>query len=142
LPLERVADVAGVCVASAGPALGADLVDGLDVQGRAVLFATGWDRHWRTDAYGDPSHPHVTVELARTLVEGGAALVGIDSVNIDSTVGGERPIHTVLLEAGVPVVEHLTGLGDLVGRSFRFTAVPPKVRGVGTFPVRAFAIVD
>jgi arylformamidase len=142
LSLERVADVPGVCVASAGPGLGADLVEGVDVEGRAVLFATGWDRHWRTDAYGDPSHPYVTVELARTLVERGAALVGIDSVNIDSTVGGERPIHTALLEAGIPVVEHLTGLGDLVGRSFRFTAVPPKVRGLGTFPVRAFAALD
>jgi arylformamidase len=142
LELERVADVPGVCVGSAGPALGVELVDGVDVAGRAVLFATGWDQHWRTDAYGDASHPYVTVELARVLVEQGAALVGIDSVNIDSTVGGERPIHTVLLDAGIPVVEHLTGLGDLVGQTFRFTAVPPKVRGIGTFPVRAFALVD
>jgi len=142
LALETVADVPGVCVASAGPSLGIELVEGIDVADHAVLFATGWDRHWRTDAYGDRSHPFVSEELAAVLVERGAALVGIDSVNIDSTVDGRRPIHTALLAAGIPVIEHLSGLGELVGRPFRFTAVPPKVRGLGTFPVRAFAVVD
>ena len=142
LALERVVDLPGVCVASAGPSLGEDLVDGVDVEGRAVLFVTGWDQHWRTDVYGDVSHPFVAEALAARLVDGGAALVGIDSVNIDSTADGRRPIHTALLGAGIPVVEHLTGLGDLVGRSFRFTALPPKVRGLGTFPVRAFAVVE
>lgn len=142
LALERVVDLPGVCVASSGPSLGAELVDGVDVEGRAVLFATGWDQHWRTDRYGDVSHPFVAEALAERLVDGGAALVGIDSVNIDATADGRRPIHTALLAAGIPVVEHLTGLADLVGRSFRFTAVPPKVRGLGTFPVRAFAVVE
>ena len=75
-------------------------------------------------------------------IDGGAAVVGIDSVNIDSTVGGERPIHSALLAAGIPIVEHLTNLGALVGRSFRFTAAPPAVVGMGTFPVRAVAVVD
>lgn len=142
LALERVVDVAGVCVASAGPELGAELVDGVDVEGRAVLFATGWDQHWRTDRYGDASHPFVSVALADALVARGAAVVGIDSVNVDGTADGARPVHTALLGAGIPVVEHLTGLGDLVGRPFRFSAVPPKVRGLGTFPVRAFAVVE
>jgi kynurenine formamidase len=76
------------------------------------------------------------------LVEAGAALVGIDSVNIDDTRGGARPAHSGLLAAGIPVVEHLTGLGELMGREFRFFAAPPKVRGFGTFPVRAFALVQ
>jgi kynurenine formamidase len=142
LALEKVADLPGVCVASAGPSLEPELLDGVDVEGCAVLFATGWDQHWRTDGYGDPSHPFVSEALAALLVGRGAVLVGIDSVNIDSTLDGRRPVHTALLEAGIPVVEHLTGLGDLVDRSFRFTAVPPKVRGLGTFPVRAFAVVD
>lgn len=142
LALERVVDLPGTCIGSRGPELGPELVEGLDVAGSAVLFATGWDRHWRTDAYGDLSHPFVSAPLAARLVERGAALVGIDSVNIDSTVDGARPVHTALLGAGIPVVEHLTGLADLVGRSFRFTATPPSVRGLGTFPVRAFAVVD
>jgi kynurenine formamidase len=84
----------------------------------------------------------VTAELTDALVEGGAVLVGIDSVNIDDTSGGSRPAHTGLLAAGIPVVEHLTGLDQLVGATFRFFAVPPKVRMLGTFPVRAFAVLD
>jgi arylformamidase len=134
LDLSRVVDVPGVVVE------GTDLSDE-DVAGRAVLFATGWDRHWGTDAYGDPAHPCLSHGAADRLIEAGVALVGIDSVNIDSTVGGERPIHSALLAAGVPIVEHLTNLGTLVGRSFRFTAAPPAVVGMGTFPVRAVAVV-
>ena len=141
LLLERVADLPGVVVQSQGPELGPDLLEGVDVVGRAVLFATGWDRYWRSDAYGDPEHPFVSGELAAALAAAGAALVGIDSVNIDDTRGGSRPAHTTLLEAEIPVVEHLTGLDRLVGVDFRFFAVPPKVSGLGTFPVRAFAIV-
>ncbi|MGH8919131.1 MAG: cyclase family protein, partial [Actinomycetes bacterium] len=102
----------------------------------------GWDRHWGTDRYGDPGHPHVTGDGARALVAAGAALVGIDSVNIDDTTTGERPAHTLLLEAGVPIVEHLTRLGELPASGLHFTAVPPAIRGLATFPVRAFASVD
>jgi len=120
---------------------GTELPD-VDVAGRAVLFATGWDRRWGTDGYGDPSHPYLAENTAERLVDHGAAVVGIDSVNIDSTVGGERPIHSALLAAGIPIVEHLRNLGVLVGRSFRFTAAPPAVVGMGTFPVRAFAVLD
>lgn len=142
LDLREVADVEGLCVAAPGPAIGAEVLDGLDLSGRAVLFATGWDARWRTESYGDPSHPYLGDEAVAALVDGGASVVGIDSVNIDSTTTGERPVHTALLGAGIPVVEHLTGLGPLVGRTFRFFAVPPRVRGMGTFPVRAFALLS
>jgi kynurenine formamidase len=141
LALDDVADLPGLCIDAPGPEIGPEAVNGLDLTGKAVLFATGWDRHWGTDAYGDPSHSFVSTGLVHALVDGGAVLVGIDSVNIDDTRGGERPAHTGLLYAGIQVVEHLTGLGQLVGRDFRFFAVPPKVSGFGTFPVRAFAAV-
>jgi kynurenine formamidase len=142
LPLEHVVDVAGVCVRTESQAVGPEALGDADVSGRAVLFATGWDRHWRTDRYGDGEHPFLTAELADDLTQRGALLVGIDSVNIDDTRGTHRPVHTTLLRSGVLVVEHLTGLDALVGRSFRFFAAPPKVAGMGTFPVRAFAILD
>ncbi len=140
LDLARVADVPGVVVdATADPAAGPDLLDGVDVAGRAVLFRTGWDAHWGTDRYGEAGHPHLAVATAVRLVAEGAAVVGIDSVNIDDTRTGERPIHTALLAAGVPIVEHLTGLDALDG-PFRFFAVPPAIEGLGTFIVRAFAL--
>lgn len=139
LALDDVADLPGVCVDAPGPEIGPESIEGLDLRGKAVLFATGWDQHWRTDGYGDPTHPFVSSALVEDLVGAGAVLVGIDSVNIDDTRGGSRPAHTGLLAAGIQVVEHLTGLGQLVGREFRFYAVPPKVVGFGTFPVRAFA---
>lgn len=140
LALDDMADLPGLCIDTPGPEIGPEVVNGLDLTGRAILFATGWDRHWGTDTYGDPSHSFVSAALVGALVDGGAVLVGIDSVNIDDTRGGGRPAHTGLLAAGIQVVEHLTGLGQLVGRDFRFFAVPPKVSGFGTFPVRAFAI--
>jgi kynurenine formamidase len=141
LDLRRVADVPGVAIdATATQEAGPHLLDGIDVEGRAVLFSTGWSSRWGTDGYGHPSHPFVGVATAEALAERGAAVVGIDSVNIDSTMTGERPIHSILLAAGVPIVEHLCRLGELAGRSFRFFAVPPAVAGMGTFPVRAFAL--
>ncbi|HSM44016.1 MAG TPA: cyclase family protein, partial [Acidimicrobiia bacterium] len=140
LALESVVDVEGVCVRAEGPAITPDVLEGLDVADRAVLFATGWDRYWRTELYGDPDHPFLTSDTAMMLVDEGARLVGIDSVNVDDTAGGDRPAHTMLLGAGVSIVEHLTRLDDLVGASLRFYAVPVKVRGLGSFPVRAFAV--
>lgn len=142
LALDDVADLPGVCIDAPGPEIGSEDVQDVDLTGKAVLFATGWDRHWGTDTYGDPSHPFVSADLVELLVDGGAIVVGIDSVNIDDTRGGGRPAHTGLLDAGIQVVEHLTGLAPLVGRDFRFFAVPPKVAGFGTFPVRAFAAVS
>lgn len=144
LALERCAGLPAAVVrrgAGHGHAIDASLVAGLDIAGRAVLVHTGWDEHWGTEHYLDPDHPHLTEDACRALVDGGAALVGIDSVNIDDTVGGARPAHTVLLGAGIPVVEHLTGLAGLPDTGAVFTAVPVAVEGLATFPVRAFATV-
>ena len=110
------------------------------VHGRAVLVHTGWARHWRTDPYFE-GHPYLTGELAEWLVRAGAALVGIDSYNVDCVDGGERPVHSALLGAEIPIVEHLRGLERLPDEGSRFFAVPVKVRGFGTFPVRAFVVV-
>jgi len=112
-----------------------------DVNGAAVLLHTGWDSRFGRPEYGTGA-PFLTGDAARWLIEAGAVLVGIDSVNIDDTdSGGERPAHSLLLGAGVHVVEHLTNLGELPPRGARFTAAPPAVEGFGTFPVRAFAEV-
>ncbi|WP_194896183.1 cyclase family protein [Catenulispora pinisilvae] len=111
-----------------------------DVAGRAVLIHTGWDRHFGTDRYGE-GHPFLTAEAAAWLVGQRAALVGIDSVNVDDAADGARPAHTALLAAGIPIVEHLRGLEQLPPYGFRFFAVPPAVQGMGSFPVRAYALV-
>jgi kynurenine formamidase len=103
-----------------------------------VLVNTGWDAHWRTDRYFE-GHPFLTERAAEYLRDQGAALVGIDSLNIDDISGGTRPVHSVLLAAGIPIVEHMTNLGTLPASGFRFSAVPPKIAGMGTFPVRAYA---
>jgi kynurenine formamidase len=143
LDLAKVAAVPGVVVdgAAEGPT-GVDALAGTEVAGRAVLVRTGWSAHFGTESYGDPRHPFLATELADLLVDRGAALVGIDSLNIDGTATGERPVHTALLRAGIPIVEHLRGLELLdAGAPFTFTAVPAPVRGCGTFPVRAYATV-
>ncbi len=142
--LERVCDLPGLVVDVRGrddQPISPDAFEGLDVRGRAVLVLTGWDRHWRTDAYFE-GHPHLTEAAAVALRDAGAALVGIDSYNIDDVSGGSRPVHSVLLDAGIPIVEHMTRLADLPAEGFRFTAAPPKVRGMGSFPVRAHARLD
>jgi len=112
--------------------------EGIEVRGKAVLLHTGSDRHWRTDAYYE-QHPYLTEAAARFLTEQGAALVGIDSHNIDDTRSRGRPVHSILLGADIPICEHMTNLGALPDGGFRFSAVPPKVSGFGTFPVRAYA---
>ncbi|HVK20064.1 MAG TPA: cyclase family protein [Actinokineospora sp.] len=144
LPLSSVADLEGLVIRVAGD--GVRAVDKaallpFDVVGRAVLIHTGWDAHWRTPAYFE-GHPYVTADAAAWLVEQGAALVGIDSLNIDSTDDPLRPVHTALLGAGIPVVEHLRGLEQLPPSGFRFHAAPVPVVGLGTFPVRAYAVVE
>jgi len=120
--------------------IGPESLAGLDVAGRAVLFATGWDRHWATPAYG-VNHPHLSVESANLLVANNVALIGIDSLNVDATADGTRPIHTAFLEAGIPILEHLTNLAAVPDTGAVLYAVPPKVRGMGSFPVRAFCVV-
>jgi kynurenine formamidase len=106
-----------------------------------VLVHTGWDTHWRTDRYGT-GHPFITRAAAEALVAAGAALVGIDSLNIDDAADGTRPAHSLLLAAGIPIVEHLCRLGDVPDQGFDLYAVPPRVRGIGSFPVRAFALIE
>jgi len=112
-----------------------------EIRGRAVLVHTGWARHWRTDSYFE-RHPYLTRELAQSLADCGAVLVGIDSFNIDYVDSGERPVHSILLGQEIPIVEHLRGLESLPERGSRFFAVPPRVIGMGTFPVRAFATLQ
>lgn len=143
LPLESLADIDGVVIrrVGTGRSVERDAFAGIPVRGRAVLIHTGWDRHWGTPAYGS-GNPFVSRAAAEYLVEQGARLVGIDSLNIDDTADGTRPAHTILLGARVTIVEHLTGLERLPDSGFRFFAVPVKVRGMGSFPVRAFARVD
>ena len=141
LPIERVANLPGVVVRvdPAERAITRAAFRGLDVRGKAVLVHTGWDAHWRTDQYFE-GHPFLTADAAEFLATAGATLVGIDSLNIDDTADLTRPVHTALLGCGVPVAEHLTGLAKLPDDGFRFFAVPVKVKGMGTFPVRAFGM--
>ena len=138
--LDRLAGLEGLCVRAEGMEAGAELFEGLEVSGKAVLVHTGWDRHWSTDAYYS-GHPFLAEAAARLLAERGAALVGIDSYNIDDTSTRRRPVHTILLGAGTLICEHMTNLSALPPSGFRFTAAPPKVAGMGTFPVRAFAVM-
>jgi len=141
LELDRISDAPGLVVRVTerrGRAIGPEAFAGVACEGMVVLVHTGWDRHWRTDQYFE-GHPHLTAEAAELLRDRGARVVGIDSFNIDDTSGGARPVHSILLAAGVPIVEHMTNLGAPPDDGFRFTATPPKVRGMGTFPVRAHA---
>jgi kynurenine formamidase len=143
LPLSSLANLPVVVVpapAEAGRSVTAAAFAGLDLAGKAVLVHTGWSAHWRTDRYFE-GHSFLTGDAARYLRDAGAALVGIDSLNIDDTADGARPVHTTLLRAEIPIVEHLTRLAALSPHGARFFAVPVKVKAFGTFPVRAFAIV-
>lgn len=141
LELHALAGVDGAFVNAVDPpkrAIDRSTFASVNVSGRAVLVHTGWSRHWGTDRYFE-GHPFLTRDAAEYLRDGGAALVGIDSYNIDDTGDGTRPAHTILLRAGIPIVEHMCNLDALPPNGFAFTAVPPKIEGMGTFPVRAFA---
>jgi kynurenine formamidase len=125
-----------------GIEIGKGYFEDIDIKGKAVLIHTGWSKHWRTDAYFE-DHPFVTEEAAMFLKDKGAVLVGIDSHNIDDTRTKRRPVHSILLKDEILIVEHLTNLNALPDSFFTFNAVPPKFRGAGTFPVRAYAeIID
>jgi len=144
LELEAVAELPGLVVrvtGMEGRAISRAAFAPFDVRGKAVLVHTGWARHWGTDRYFE-GHPFLTEDAALYLRDQGAALVGIDSLNIDDTADGRRPVHTTLLGAGIPIVEHLRGLEQLPVEGFRFSAVPVKVRKMGTFPVRAYARLE
>jgi arylformamidase len=141
LSLDRLAELDGVVVDVTGSgtrAVGRGHFLPYQVRDKAVLVRTGWDRNWGTGAYaGD--HPFLSAGAAAHLAGSGALLVGIDAINIDDTGDPERPAHSLLLAAGIPVCEHLTNLGALPPSGFRFSAVPPRVAAFGTFPVRAYA---
>ena len=118
-----------------------DLFENENIKDKAVLINTGWDRHWRTAAYFE-DHPFLTREAAGRLKSSGAALVGIDSLNIDDTADRSRPVHSILLKADIPILEHMCHLDKLPEKGFKFFAVPAPVKGMGSFPVRAFALID
>ncbi len=144
VPLRVMSNLPGVVIRVTGAkerAIDWSMLAAANVWDRAVLVHTGWDRHWRTDQYFE-DHPFLTKSAAEYLRDKGAILVGIDSLNIDDTRDLYRPVHSVLLGSGIPIVEHLTMLQDLPDEGFQFFAVPPKVSRMGTFPVRAHATVN
>lgn len=143
LPLESLADLPGIVVRATdmGRAVTADAFRGLDVKGKAVLIHTGWARHWGTEQYFE-GHVFLTGNAAAYLVEAGASFVGIDSYNIDDTDDGSRPVHTQLLRASIPICEHMCNLEGLPDSGFHFHATPVKVKAFGTFPVRAYAVLQ
>ena len=143
LPLESLADLDAVLVRvppSSGRAITPASFEAVEVEGKAVLVQTGWDVHWRTEQYLS-GHPFLTAAAAEHLARRGVTLVGIDSLNIDDVADWSRPVHSTLLGAGVPIVEHMCNLAGLPERGFKFFAVPAKVTGFGSWPVRAFGHV-
>lgn len=141
LALDRVAGVPAVMLNRVGTdTIDLDAADLAGLAGHAVLIRTDHSLHWNTDQYFT-GHPYLTGRSAELLVEADVACVGIDSLNIDSTSGGDRPVHSTLLRNEIPIIEHLTHLDQLPAVGFTFTAVPPKIEGCGTFTVRAFAAV-
>ena len=143
LPLSSLANVEGIVVRAnhyAKREITKKAFDDIDVWGKAVLIHTGWAVHWKTEQYFE-GHPFLTADAAQFLMKAGAKLVGIDSLNIDNTEDGSRPVHSILLGAGIPIVEHLCHLDYLPDTGFKFFCVPVKVKGIGTFPVRAYALV-
>jgi len=143
LPLESLANLAGIVVRAqhAGRAIDAKYFRGVNVKGKAVLVHTGWAQYWGTDQYFE-NHPFLTKDAVELLVEAGAAFVGIDTYNIDDTTDGARPAHSTLLGNRIPICEHMCGLEALPNSGFRFHAVPVKVKAFGTFPVRAYVVLD
>ncbi len=144
LKLEQLAGLEGVLVRMPpdhGRALDETCFNGLDVRGKAVLVHTGWARHWKTDQYFE-GHSFLTEGAARALKAAGAVIVGVDTYNIDDTDDKRRPVHTTLLGADIPIIEHMCDMEHIPdGRAFKFFAVPVKVKSFGSFPVRAFAML-
>ena len=143
LPLDSLANLEGIVVRAQnlGRAITARPFHGIHVKDKAVLIHTDWSRHWRTDQYFE-GHTFLTKDAAELLAESGAAFVGIDTYNIDDTTDGTRPVHTTLLGNRIPICEHMCELENLPDSGFRFHATPVKVKAMGTFPVRAYAVLD
>lgn len=144
LPLERLVNVPIVLVRVPGRAAvtAADLGDPGRLRGQAVLVHTGWARHWGTPRYLDLNCPHLTADAVGVLVAADVALAGIDSLNIDDPSDPGRPAHHRLLAAGIPIVEHLTGLESVPDAGARLIALPAPVRAMASFPIRAVAVFD
>jgi kynurenine formamidase len=139
IALEQCADLDALTINAFGiTAIGSEYFKGKEISGKAVLVYTGWAKHWNTAAYFE-GHPYLTADAATYLKEAGVKLVGIDSHNIDDTAGNSRPVHTTLLGAEILIVEHLCNLDKLPKNGYLFNAVPPKIKGAGTFAVRAYA---
>jgi arylformamidase len=139
--LERFVRIPAIVIRAnhqKGIEIGKDYFNTADIRGKAVLVNTNWSEFWRTDTYFE-NHPFLTEEAAVYLRDAGALIVGIDSHNIDDTRTRRRPVHSTLLKAEILIVEHMSNLSRLPDRDFFFTAAPPKFKGVGTFPVRAYA---
>jgi arylformamidase len=143
LPLESLVNLEGIVVRaqSLGRAITAQAFKGINVKSKAVLVHTDWARHWNTEQYYE-GHPFLTKDAAEYLVEAGAAFVGVDTYNIDDTTDGTRPVHTILLGNQIPICEHMCGFDQLPDSGLRFHAAPVKVKAMGTFPVRAYAVLD
>jgi len=147
LDLARTVDLPGVVIDArkqverGNLAVGAAEIGELDVGGKTVLIATGWDRRWPSPAYLERK-PYLTGGGAGALRDRGAILVGLDTWNIDDVADRGRPAHSVLLRAGIPIVENLRGLDSLPLSGYRFFAAPLPFRGGSAIPVRAFALVD
>lgn len=143
LPLENIADLNGVVfrTESIQQVIEPKLFAESDIRGKAVLIHTGWAKHWGTQQYFE-GHPYLTADAAEWLKKAGASIVGIDSLNIDDTDDGNRPVYSTLLKADIPIIEHMCNMENLPDSGFKFHAVPVKVRKFGSFPVRAYAIFE
>jgi kynurenine formamidase len=144
LPAELFTDIEGIKVNvpyQQQKAIDASYFTNLELKGRAVLVHTGWSEHWRTDTYFE-NHPYLSEDAAIFLKDQGVRLVGIDSHNIDDTAKKSRPVHSTLLAQEIFIIEHLCNLDQLPSNGFSFTALPPRIKGLGTFPVRAIAKIS
>lgn len=142
--LDKFVDIPAVLICAPyqkGTEIGIDFFRGIKLNSHAVIIHTGWSDFWNTDRYYT-QHPYLTADAARYLVDQDVLLAGIDSHNIDDTRTGHRPVHTILLKNEILIVEHLCELDKIPVDEFLFTAVPPKIKGMGTFPVRAFATIN
>jgi len=140
--LENFVDLDAITIRAKGKIeIGIKYFEGKIVSEKAVLVYTNWARHWNTEEYFE-NHPYITKEAAEYLRDQKVKLVGIDSYNIDNTKHNSRPVHTTLLASEILIVEHMYNLDNLPESGYTFSAVPPKFKGVGTFPVRAFARIN
>ena len=142
IPLDKVAGLKGVCIHlpySENRVITSELLSGISIENKAVLIHTGWDEWWGQETY-QRDHPYIDHDGAEYLASCKPLLVGIDSYNIDNSEGKSRPVHSLLLKNKIYIIEHMCNLGELKNIPFRFFAIPPKIKNVGSFPVRAFAI--